>query len=74
MPLFSFRCLKCLKKIEVSHHIGEPHPTLCDCGGNLVRIFDPIPAHYHISGFYATDRALYPNPNSDEPRDDSGFI
>lgn len=73
-PTYNFRCRKCQKEIEVQHHMTEPHPTTCECGGELQRIFHPIIATYHISGFYRTDKVLYPNPNSDEPRDDSGFI
>jgi hypothetical protein len=48
----------------------EPHPTTCDCGGELQRVFYPTAVTYHGSGFYTTDKVLYPDPNDDEPVDD----
>ena len=55
---YTFQCT-CGKTVIVDHSIHEPHPVFhAGCGGKLTRIFDPVPAHYRGSGFFATDSVL----------------
>jgi putative FmdB family regulatory protein len=66
MPVYTFRCRKCRKEIEVEHSFAEPHPELCGCGGDLQRVFQKPHIVYKGAGFYSVDRRLDPNPLDDD--------
>lgn len=65
MPLYTFRCRKCNVITEVSHGFSDPHPELCECGGELIRVFHNPQIVYKGAGFYSVDRRLDPNPYDD---------
>jgi putative FmdB family regulatory protein len=60
MPVYTFRCRKCGKSIEIEHKITAPHPKRHKgCGGTLVRSIVETPeVVYKGSGFYTTDNRL----------------
>lgn len=56
MPLYDYKCAQCGKVTEVRHGFNEGFGEPCpDCGGALVRVFNPAPIVFKGSGFYATD-------------------
>lgn len=55
MPKYEFVCKQCEQHFEIEKPISEPHPELCDCGGELNRVFSPIGVQFKGSGFYRTD-------------------
>lgn len=76
MPVYSFRCRKCERLRTFIHGMDEPHPETCGdvtidcegihvCDGELDRVFDAPSVIYRGSGFYQTDKALYPKQDDD---------
>jgi len=55
MPRYDFTCKVCDIHIEIEKSISDPHPELCNCGGELVRVFTPVGVQFKGSGFYRTD-------------------
>ena len=56
MPLYDYRCAACGKVTEIRHGFNEPNTEPCpQCGGALVRVFNPAPIIFNGSGFYKTD-------------------
>ena len=56
MPIYTFRCQKCGKDVEVEHHFDEPHPTHHKkCRGRLLRIYAVPEVVFKGPGFYSTD-------------------
>lgn len=59
--VYEFVCLKCKKKVVVSHSLTSLHPATHEgCGGDLRRSFNVPNIVYKGSGFFQTDKALYP--------------
>jgi len=57
---YVYRCGNCKEIQEVEKKIIDPHPVRCRCGGDLARVYTPLPVVYRVSGFYATDKNLTP--------------
>jgi putative FmdB family regulatory protein len=56
MPLYDYRCAACGKVTEIRHGFNDTNTEPCpQCGGALVRVFNPAPIIFNGSGFYKTD-------------------
>jgi putative FmdB family regulatory protein len=63
LPIYTFRCQKCGKDVEVEHRFDEPHPTQHGkCGGWLFRVYKVSEIVFKGSGFYSTDNRLEHKP------------
>jgi putative FmdB family regulatory protein len=73
MPLYDYKCSKCQKVTEVRHGFGEHFTDPCpECGGALVRVFNPAPIVFKGSGFYINDsRGKSSMPAKDAPAKDA---
>jgi putative FmdB family regulatory protein len=60
MPTYIFQCRKCGKIVSSIHGFDEPHPTNCECGGELQRRFSNPNVVFKGSGFYTNDKLLTP--------------
>jgi putative FmdB family regulatory protein len=58
MAIYTFKCTKCLLVFEVQHGFDEPHPERCECGGELLRVFNMPNIVYRAGGFQTTDARL----------------
>jgi predicted nucleic acid-binding Zn ribbon protein len=70
--IYTFRCSKCGRVVQLDHGFDEPHPITHrklagaeSCGGNLVRIFDVPNIIFRGSGWYCKDKVLY-EPTEDD--------
>jgi len=50
--LFTFRCKECGCRFDLRGRIGSPPvPEDCPlCGGDVVRVFEPVPHHFNTVG------------------------
>lgn len=55
MPIYEYECNKCKNKKEVLLGSKEQEPTLCECGGELKRLFGLSSFILKGSGWYKTD-------------------
>ena len=55
MPRYDYTCKSCGQEIEIEKSIADPHPEICECSGELVRIYTPTGVSFKGSGFYRTD-------------------
>jgi putative FmdB family regulatory protein len=56
MPTYEFKCKKCSSIMEIIKSYKDPSPQKCpQCGGRLVRIYQPAGIIFKGSGFYKTD-------------------
>ena len=61
MPLYDYKCEKCLETTEVRHGFKEIHGEACPkCGGKLNRVFNPAGIVFKGSGFYINDSRSAP--------------
>ncbi len=58
MPLYEYKCSKCLKHFDRLQKFSDPTLTVHeDCGGELERLVSPPAFHFKGSGWYVTDYA-----------------
>lgn len=58
MPLYEYKCSKCLKHFDVLQKFSDPTLTTHeDCGGEVERLVSPPAFHFKGSGWYVTDYA-----------------
>jgi len=55
MPTYSYKCVSCSKIEDVIHGINHNHSYICDCGGDMQKVFYPAGISFKGSGFYSTD-------------------
>ena len=56
MPIYEYECLECGARFDKLQRYGEPDPTQCPNGHDLVhRLLSPPTVIFKGSGFYATD-------------------
>lgn len=55
MPVYTFRCKKC--RSEQDRHLGFEHTVtdLCECGGELSKVFQLSGVRFKGNGFYRND-------------------
>jgi len=47
-------CSKC-GPVEITKTMIDPFPLRHTCGGNITRVYSPVPVHYSVPGFYSFD-------------------
>jgi putative FmdB family regulatory protein len=58
MPTYEYECRKCRHRVEAFQKMSDAPLTECPkCGGDLKRVFFPVPVHFKGSGFHTTDYA-----------------
>ena len=55
MPIYSFRCKKCLHVIESIQSFDDPFPECPVCGSKMTRLLGSSTFKFKGTGFYATD-------------------
>lgn len=56
MPLYEYRCSTCDTRLERRQRFDEAPLQSCpDCGGDLIRMIQPVGIIFKGSGFYSTD-------------------
>ena len=56
MPIYEYECTCCPSQFELKRSFSDDTPVCCpQCGGDTVRIFNPVPIIFKGSGFYVTD-------------------
>jgi len=59
--IYEFICRECSARVVIDHPLTQAHPrTHAGCGGRLRRSFTAPNIVYRGSGFFTTDKALYP--------------
>ena len=55
MPIYTFRCSEC--RSEQDRHLGFDHNVtdLCECGGELHKVFQLAGVAFRGNGFYRND-------------------
>jgi putative FmdB family regulatory protein len=76
MPTYEYECRKCRERVETFQKMSDAPLVECPkCGGELKRVFFPIPVHYKGSGFHTTDYAkktsTQPGKTGDKPQGES---
>jgi predicted nucleic acid-binding Zn ribbon protein len=51
---YDVQCKACGEQDEIDKPIRAPMPR-CECGGELIRLYQPTPVHFRAGGFYTTD-------------------
>lgn len=59
LPEYEYACLSCKHHFVIQRHLSEEEGViLCpECYGEVRRIWQATPVHYHGHGFYTTDVA-----------------
>jgi len=56
MPLYEYQCRTCGVRFERRQHISDEPVQVCpECGGQVVRLIQPVGIVFKGSGFYVTD-------------------
>ncbi|MDY0019050.1 MAG: zinc ribbon domain-containing protein [Anaerolineae bacterium] len=56
MPLYEYQCTDCGLRFERRQHFSDPPISVCpECGGEVVRLVQPVGIIFRGSGFYVTD-------------------
>lgn len=57
MPIYTYRCRKCLKVFEVFKYPSEYKAEICpECySEDVAKLLNSVPVHYKGKGFYSTD-------------------
>lgn len=56
MPLYEYQCQTCGVRFERRQHISDEPVQVCpECGGQVVRLIQPVGIVFKGSGFYVTD-------------------
>ena len=67
MPIYEYECPCCSSRFELKQSFSENTPVSCPrCGGDVQRIFSPVPIIFKGSGFYITDSRDNHGPSSHE--------
>ncbi len=67
MPLYEYACKKCGERIEIIQKLSDPPYTHCPkCGGEMRKLISSPAIQFKGSGFYKTDYASKPRPESGE--------
>lgn len=65
MPLYEYRCRKCGTTVEKIQKFSDPILRTCQkCGGQLERLVSAPAFQFKGSGWYVTDYAKKPSPDS----------
>jgi len=56
MPLYEYQCRACGVRFERQQHVNDEPVKICpECGGEVVRLIQPVGIIFKGSGFYVTD-------------------
>jgi len=55
MPIYSYKCRSCSKGQDRHHGFDESVVDLCDCGGELNKVFHLSGIKFKGEGFYRSD-------------------
>lgn len=73
MPLYDYRCSACQEITEIRHGFDAPNTDPCpQCGGTLLRVFNPAPIVFKGSGFYVTDSRKSESKPASKPAEKAG--
>jgi putative FmdB family regulatory protein len=66
MPLYEYQCTSCGETVEVIQAMSDPLYAHCPkCGGEMRKLISSPAIHFKGSGFYKTDYASTPVPQSE---------
>ena len=66
MPLYEYKCQKCVSVFEIIQKISDPPLTECpECGGRLKKVLTAPAIQFKGSGFYITDYAKKKKPEKE---------
>jgi putative FmdB family regulatory protein len=55
VPTYSYKCTSCSKIEDIVHGINDQYNEICDCGGDMNKVFYPAGVSFKGSGFYIND-------------------
>lgn len=55
MPVYTYKCRSCSSEHDRHHGFDMQVTDLCDCGGDLRRVFNPAGVSFNGEGFYRND-------------------
>jgi len=55
VPTYTYKCTHCSKTEDIIHGINDGYSDICDCGGDMQKVFYPAGISFKGSGFYSTD-------------------
>jgi putative FmdB family regulatory protein len=55
MPEYRNRCVRCGHEWDNFQRMADEIPPCPECGGPASRLIQAVPAHFHATGFYATE-------------------
>lgn len=67
MPLYEYACQQCGERMEIIRKLSDPPYKHCPkCGGEMRKLISSPAIQFKGSGFYKTDYASKPKPESGE--------
>lgn len=73
MPLYEYQCRTCGVRFERRQHVNDKPVQVCpECGGEVVRLIQPVGIVFKGSGFYVTDnraKSSTAKPGTKKPSD-----
>lgn len=51
MPIYSFKCYKCLKQENVYFGFNDKHEVTCECGNVMSKVIGATPAIFRGTGW-----------------------